>query len=776
MATKQSGALSALKVKPMYGEAIDEDDDVDEAMRRVMDAYSARQQRNYDPSLMAIGQGLLASRGNFGEAVGMAAKNYEEMQGKLRQEEIDTSAANLQLAQSRRDQALIRQKTQAAAGLFGDTSGNGAANEGFDQDAVSLLEVYGVPRKQAIGLLTQGGINPTQKVSGTGFDMSAGLKKYAQYVFTYGNDEQAKAFLEALKLQNQRYSLQGGQVMETATGNVRYAAPEGLPPPGEKNIDLLIGDGTRKVDQRTAILYEFANNQGPEVAKEFAAKYLKDGTVPKDIVDKYKAQQSGAAGPAGGAEISPERLNSILTGLEMKSSGVMSPVELVGENAGKRPPLDKNVKFNPQEAQVMAAMFRIGNAQVNGVKEEDLKPFDRQVLAAFRARAKPPVELAPPSDVEKAAAAPAAVKVAAVAPPAAAVPPAPVAAPAVAAVPAKAAPAAVAPPAAAVTPAKVAAAPAVVVSPSAAAPVGVRPAPPKITSVPPLRAGASLEEQKSQEAARANAEAANRAEIERYKLEMEQFNKEQNRAPDTEQAIQKAAGEELARKAAAEEALIPDNLKASKATLYGAGRIADKVMKSPGAFGFLEHPGFVYALLTLVDKGFKVGDASITLDGLKDALYKADPSISQDDLNNRATAIKDLAEMQLMYAKKDMKGQGAISDKERAIASALSGSPEDNYMVLYRRMKLLAERSQRDIEEANAFYKWRNDAQNKTKNYYDFQRTSPELAAINARYDKKMNELSYKWFKIGSPPIAEAPVGVPPRFSKAQQAIIDALK
>jgi hypothetical protein len=136
--------------------------------------------------------------------------------------------------------------------------------------------------------------------------------------------------------------------------------------------------------------------------------------------------------------------------------------------------------------------------------------------------------------------------------------------------------------------------------------------------------------------------------------------------------------------------------------------------------------------------------------------------------------------MQLMYAKKDMKGQGAISDKERAIASALSGSPEDNYIVLYHRMKLLAERSQRDIDEANAFYRWRNDPQNKTKNYYDFQRTSVDLAGINAKYDKKMEELSNKWFKTSAATKAEssgAPAAtVPPRFTKAQQAIIDALK
>ena len=231
-----------------------------------------------------------------------------------------------------------------------------------------------------------------------------------------------------------------------------------------------------------------------------------------------------------------------------------------------------------------------------------------------------------------------------------------------------------------------------------------------------------------------------------------------------------------AQKAAAEEAAVTDNLKNAKAMLFGAGRIAQKVMSSPQAYGLLEHPGYVYAILTLADEGVKVGDKSITIAGLKSALLKADPSITQDDLNNRASAAKDLAELQLQYAKKDMKGQGAISDKERALAALLAGSPDDNYLVLYHRMKLLAERSQRDIDEANAFQRWRNDSKNDNKNFYDFQRTSAELAGINAKYDKKMEDLSNKWFKTGASTKAEAPANVPPRFTKAQQAIVDALK
>jgi hypothetical protein len=771
MATpKPQGGLptSITKAKPMYGEATDADDAVETAMQRVMDAYAKRQERDYDPGLMAIAQGLLSSTGNFGSAAGAAAKNYQDVQAQLKQEEIDTATAELQLSQATRDQALMRKKMQAGAGLFSGTSGGGAADEGVDQDAVSLLVQSGIPRKEAVGFLVQGGISPAQKVSGTGFDMSAGLKKYGEYVSLYGNDDQAKGFLEALKLQNDRYALQNGMRMDKASGRVEFVQAEGLPAQGEKNIEMFIGGGTRKVDQRTAILYEFAQNQGPEVAKDFAEKYLKNGTVPKDIVDKYKAQQSGAAGPTSGAEIPPERLNSILTALEMKSTAFGSPVELVGEKAGQKFALDKNVKFNPQEAQVMAAMFRIGNAQVNGVKEEDLKPFDRQVLAAFRARAKPPVELAPPSDVEKAAAAPAAVKVAAAAPPAP--PPAPAAPPAAAAVPAKAAPAAAVPAAkVAEAPAKAAAAPAAVVSSSAAAPAGVRPAPPKIISVPPLKANASLEDQKSQEALRTNAEAANRAEIERYKIEMEQFNKNENRPKDVEAGIEEAGRKKRAELAEVVESDFLKSLTPSRQLKGSSLRVRKYLTDTPNAVGLLADPGFFNAVGKLVVGGFSVGETTVRITDAEDALALMMPGLTKDDIKNRALIGKDLAEIELVFTREYLSGDGAITEGERKIAQRLGGVVADNIDVLLQRMDLITAKSKYKEEKINAFQEWRSNKNNDKLSINDWL-ASKEAKRIDKDFDKKTDALYTKFFG-GPAKTTSSGEAVVPQFKGAKDEL-----
>lgn len=749
---KQAGALSALKVKPMYGEAIDEDDDVDEAMRRVMDAYSARQQRNYDPSLMAIGQGLLSSRGNFGEAVGMASKNYEEMQGKLRQEEIDTSAANLQLAQSRRDQALMRRKTEAGAGLFGGTSGAGKADDYGDQDAVSFLVANGMPRKEAVALLVQEGIRPTQRLSETGVDMGD-MDRYAKYVTTYGNDDTAKGFMEMMKLKNQQYTYQNGVRVNNLTGKAEYVQPEGLPPSGAKDIDLFMGEGTYKVDARTAKLYEFANNQGKDVAQAFAKAYKDTGTVPANIVKMYNEQQSGGKAPAGGEMVDEQQLKSAFIGLQLKSPSLFSAVSTKTGERTPLQPLPKGTKLSPIEEKVVGSMFRLNNAK----SEKDVSPFDLQVLNFLKENATNGIPL------EGGAAEPAAtVKVSAAAPPAPA------------AAPAKAASAAVAPPAAAVAPAKVSAAPAVVVSPSAAAPVGVRPAPPKITSVPPLRANASLEEQKSQEAAKANAEAANRAELERYKVEMEQYNKDQNRPKDVEANIEEAGRKKREELASTAEADFLKTLPASRMTKQAGLRVVDNVIKNPAAIGLLADPGLFNAVASLVADGISAGNYTIKLVDAEKALALAMPGITKDDIQKRAEISKDLAQIELLYTREFLSGQGAVTEGERRIVRNLGGTTSDSPTVLARRMDLIIAKAKYNEDKVNAFQQWRSNKANDRLSINDWL-AGKEAKSLDAKYDKVTDDLYKKFF--GAPATTTSSgESVPPQLKSAKEALLESLK
>lgn len=763
MAEKQSGALSALKVKPVYGLAIDEDDAVEAAMQRVMDAYAKRQERDYDPGLMAIAQGLLSSKGNFGEAAGMAAKNYQDVKAQLKQEELDTATAELQLSQATRDQALMRRKTQAGAGLFGGTSGAGKADDYGDQDAVSFLVANGMPRKEAVALLVQEGIRPTQKLSETGVDMSD-MDRYAKYVTAYGNDDTAKGFMEMMKLKNQQFTFQNGVRVNNLTGKAEYVQPEGLPPSGAKDIDLFMGSGTYKVDARTAKLYEFANNQGPEVAKAFAKTYLESGTVPANIVKMYNEQQSGGKAPSGGEMVDEQQLNNAFIGLQLKAPSLFSAISMESGQRTPLQPLPKGTKLSPIEEKVIGSMFRLNNAK----SEKDVSPFDLQVLNFLKANATKGIPL------EGGVAEPAAaIKVSAVAPPVP--PPAPAAPPAAAAVPAKAAPAAAVVP----TPAKAAvssAAPATVVSSSAAAPAGLKqPAPPKIINVPPLRANASQEEKQSQEAAKANAEAANSAERERYRIEMEQFNKEKNRPADVEANVEEAERKKQNDLALVEEQTFLKSLNTSRQMKTASLRVLDNVIKNPNAVGLLADPGLFNAVASLVSDGVSVGNYTVKLADAETALAKMMPGITKEDLQRRAEVIKDLAEIELLYTREFLSGQGQVTEGERKIVRSLGGSVSDSPTVLARRIELIVAKAKYNQDKVTAFQDWKsNKTKSKGLTINDWM-ASPEARKIDAAYDKTTDSLYNKFF--GKPATTTSSgEAVPPQLKNAKEALLDSLR
>jgi hypothetical protein len=371
-------------------------------------------------------------------------------------------------------------------------------------------------------------------------------------------------------------------------------------------------------------------------------------------------------------------------------------------------------------------MFRLKNAK----SEKDVSPFDLQVLNFLKANATKGIPL------EGGAAEPAsAIKVVAPQAP----PPAAVAAPAPAA--------AVPVPAIKVAAPAKAAAPAPAAPAAAAAPSGLRqPAPPTIFSPAPLPANPSAEAKLKYETEKAAAEAKTRADVERYKIEMEQYNKDLNRPKDVDAAVEKAGGEDRIKEAQKREFAVSEKLSLAKSTKYAALDVMKRVSDSPEAFGLLEYPGIIPAILTIAAEGARVGDTSVTIAGLQSAIFKASPGITETALVDRTLANKRLAELQLMYAKKDMTGQGAISDKERALAEAIAGSVNDNPLALTRRMMLLVERSDFEQRELEAFRSWRkkNPASTK-KDYFDFQE-SDELASVRKDYDKKMDSLYAQFF------------------------------
>lgn len=708
-----------MKVKPVYGEVTEADDDVDSAMQKVMDAYAARQQRNYDPGLMAIAQGLLSSKGNFGEAAGMAAKNYQDVQAQLRQEDIDTAQAELQLAQSKREQQRVQAKSDWAKKLFGGEGVAPQAGEAVDLDALSVLTSAGVPEETARGMLVSQRIPPNQPLGVP----ASNMRQFQAYVAANGYDDVAKAWMDSAKLEADRYAINDkGQRVDKRSGTTEYVTPTGLPAIGIDPQELQTVNGTFKADLRTRMLYDHvASTQGATKAKEFADELQRIGSAPAWAVKSFQSQPSAE-------NVSQERISQALDGIYLKSSAAM-PAK-VSVNGEKPATPDASVKFDELQTKVIGAMGRINRA--NSI--DDLSPFDRQVLEAAKTKAGKGIPL--DGSTEPVAAVAAAAKT-----------PAPVTA---------AAPVAAAAPAAA----------------PAAAATSTLPPRPAPKQPPPAPTGVvSTQQMDDYKAKVAATEKENERAMEEWKLQAAAAEKDRARPLETEAAIAKAAGEERAKKAMAMQLAVPANRDLARQTKSTALRVMENISSNPNAFGIMQYPGLIPAIFNFVDKGFRAGNTTISFDGLKEAVLMATPGTSVEDLNKRAESTQELAELQLQFAKKFMRGEGSISNGERKLAEAVSGSINDPTSALLRRMALLVERSDYEEKEAAAFIKWNKNPANKGKDYFDFQ-TSSVVQDLQKQYDTKMNSLYAKWFMSSKPGgKAEAEPVPSGRLSRAQQDI-----
>jgi len=715
MATKSQGGLpaSVTKAKPVYGQTTEEDDDVDAAMRRVMDAYTARQNRGYNPGLMAIAQGLLSSKGSFGEAAGMAAKNYQDVQGQLRQEDLETAQAELQLTQAKRDQALVRRRMAGTAKML--TSGSGAIeNAPVDPDAFNQLVISGADPETAMQILSTPVAAPRKQNIVT-------PEGIAEYVSMFGSNAESDTAIKLLMAQDSAYEFKDGLLINKRDKTAIRIVPVGLPAAGEDSrLTATIG-GEILMDSRSRLLYNNAASKGEENANKFVEDYKKFGVAPAWA---EKAYSTGPIRP----EVDAGQLSVSLQTLAGKTNSLKnaSPDEL------------KKIRFTPAETKILGALNRITAAQGN---VDNLSPYDKQVLSiaqGLMGRQEPvnlngSVGTLSLGDVQ--AAAP---KAAVPAPLVAAAPsPAPDAAPAAKA----AASSAVAP-----APAALVAATAPVVKADVPSVDGLPPAP-KRKPYPKLPSGVLSTQQKTEyENSVKEIDKQYEADLAAWKAKYGTQEADRARRLQRESNVEEAGGEDRIKEAQKREFAVPEKLSLAKSTKYAALDVMKRVSDSPEAFGLLEYPGIIPAILTIASEGARVGDTSVTIAGLQSAIAKASPGMSETALIDRTLANKRLAELQLMYAKKDMAGQGAISDKERALAEAIAGSVNDNPLALTRRMMLLVERSDFEQKELEAFRSWRKKNPVSTKkDYFDFQE-SDELASVRKDYDKKMDSLYAQFF------------------------------
>lgn len=202
MATAVSDLGKALG-KPVVGlgERSTADESYDAAMQRIEALLAQRENKPYNPTLLAIAQGMLApsATGSFGEGLGAAAGNVMKVQEQEQKQGMENAQMRLQLAQAQKEQA---QKQNAMKFLSGDQPPGQAGQ------AVGQGDASGPAVKTSRGLMTPRQIS----------------------IITVGNPQLGKILSEEYKMILEATKVQpGGYVNVGAPGGPQYTPFGGKP-------------------------------------------------------------------------------------------------------------------------------------------------------------------------------------------------------------------------------------------------------------------------------------------------------------------------------------------------------------------------------------------------------------------------------------------------------------------------------------------------------------------------------------------------------------------
>ncbi len=237
------------------------------ALNRMEQALNARQNRFFDPSMLALAQGFLAptQTGGFGESLGFAAKNVREAQAAEEKEERDIAEARLGLAGRGIELERLRQRDREFAKLMGpETSGAPATGPLSRQQPAGPLSVAprGFEGVQGIP------VAPPNPNFMTG-------RQYLGMARLDPSIAPTTAIKDATKLEQDRYQVKEGGVQDLSSG-MFYPFPK-----GELVERQIFGyDGVYKVDARTAALLDMYAANGDSRYYEVAKRAVEGPKAP----------------------------------------------------------------------------------------------------------------------------------------------------------------------------------------------------------------------------------------------------------------------------------------------------------------------------------------------------------------------------------------------------------------------------------------------------------------------------------------------------------------
>lgn len=169
-----------------------------------------------------------------------------------------------------------------------------------------------------------------------------------------------------------------------------------------------------------------------------------------------------------------------------------------------------------------------------------------------------------------------------------------------------------------------------------------------------------------------------------------------------------------------------------------ANAVYDFATKQPAAFGIISKPGISNALLTLAQNGIRVGNFTVGLNDVQDAIRKAGGTQADIDA---AAAVAQIAVQTSLDLAAGVKG--AVSNYEQGLFQQASFSPNDSPAVLKYKAELARARGEFDKFIWNKYLQFEGAG---GRNITDFKQT-PEYKNYVNQYDSALRKIRGTYFR-----------------------------
>ena len=188
--------------------------------------------------------------------------------------------------------------------------------------------------------------------------------------------------------------------------------------------------------------------------------------------------------------------------------------------------------------------------------------------------------------------------------------------------------------------------------------------------------------------------------------------------------------------------------------------VSNLVNTNPKAFGVLQHPTVAAAIGTILEGGATMPGGMTKVSNIDDAVRKAMKGSSEADIIAAQKAANKFSELQLNAAQVVLKGQGAVSDNERALVANMTGSTKNSPQAIRDFMAWTEMRSNFDKKVGNALEDW--EKANPSKSYREFE-LSPQYKILKTDYAKQIDSFAEK---AGNYRASTAPVAKPSGYDE----------